>query len=368
MGQLEAGQRPLDWEDAKAFAAFIKEHGIAQLIQIFHRLKDRTGDRLQWGDEIEYMVIKLDPATCTARLSLRSAEILHDVGAAEEKTDAAGSDPSDFVTWHPEYANYMLEATPRSPYEGSLLDFTTVEHNMAVRRSKVRAFLKDGEALFSITNFPRLGCPDFTEPPCAPNPDGLVSQSQFLPDVIINPHPRFPTLTANIRRRRGSTVAINVPVFHDKHTPSPFIERLLRPTPAALPDHVYLDAMGFGMGCCCLQVTFQACSLSEARYLYDQLAVVAPLFLALSAGAPIFRGILADVDCRWNVIAGSVDDRTLGERGVGPLQPGERLIRKSRYDSIDSYLGGNVFYKDSYNDLPLEFDADICTRLQENGA
>lgn len=26
---------------------------------------------------------------------------------------------------------------------------------------------------------------------------------------------------------------------------------------AAKPDHIYLDHMGFGMGCCCLQVTFQ---------------------------------------------------------------------------------------------------------------
>ena len=37
---------------------------------------------------------------------------------------------------------------------------------------------------------------------------------------------------------------------------------------------------------------------------------------ALSAAAPIFRGYLADVDCRWNVIAAAVDDRTLEERGL----------------------------------------------------
>ena len=37
------------------------------------------------------------------------------------------------------------------------------------------------------------------------------SQSLFLPDAIINPHPRFPTLTENIRERRGCKVAINVP-------------------------------------------------------------------------------------------------------------------------------------------------------------
>ena len=43
-------------------------------------------------------------------------------------------------------------------------------------------------------------------------------------------------------------------VFHDTYTPTPYIERFLSPAPDALADHIYLDAMGFGMGCCCLQV------------------------------------------------------------------------------------------------------------------
>jgi len=38
--------------------------------------------------------------------------------------------------------------------------------------------------------------------------------------------------------------------------------------------------------------------------------------LALSAASPIYRGFLADTDCRWNVIAASVDDRTREERGI----------------------------------------------------
>lgn len=52
MGQLEAGAEPLSWKDAKALAAYIKKHGILQLINIFHRLKDRVDDKLQWGDEV----------------------------------------------------------------------------------------------------------------------------------------------------------------------------------------------------------------------------------------------------------------------------------------------------------------------------
>jgi len=76
-----------------------------------------------------------------------------------------------------------------------------------------------------------------------------------------------------------------------------------------------MDAMGFGMGCSCLQITFQAYNLEEARRVYDALVPVGPIMLALTAAAPMFRGYLADVDCRWDVIAGSVDDRTDEERG-----------------------------------------------------
>lgn len=48
---------------------------------------------------------------------------------------------------------------------------------------------------------------------------------------------------------------------------------------AALPDHIYLDAMGFGMGCCCLQLTFQACDVADARRMYDGLIPVGPILV-----------------------------------------------------------------------------------------
>lgn len=47
-------------------------------------------------------------------------------------------------------------------------------------------------------------------------------------------------------------------VFKDIGTPSPFVETFPEDdgeaVRAALPDHIYMDAMGFGMGNCCLQV------------------------------------------------------------------------------------------------------------------
>ncbi|KAJ3050439.1 hypothetical protein HDU99_008663, partial [Rhizoclosmatium hyalinum] len=163
--------------------------------------------------------------------------------------------------------------------------------------------------------------------------------------------------------------------------------------PDAKPDHIYMDCMCFGMGCCCLQVTFQACSVEEARRLYDQLAVMTPIMMALSAGAPIFRGFLADVDCRWDVISASVDDRTKEERGVEPLKNSRFNIPKSRYASISTYLspgpsysGGcfsdpdvhspastslpppkDTYYDPKYNDIPLVYDEAIFNELKSNG-
>ena len=113
---------------------------------------------------------------------------------------------------------------------------------------------------------------------------------------------------------------------------------------------VHMDHMAFGMGCCCLQVTFQARDVDESRFMYDQLAVLAPIMMALTASSPIFKGRLADTDCRWGVISESVDDRTEKESGLrvegGDSQQdrsayagdGARRIYKSRYDSISTYI------------------------------
>lgn len=121
----------------------------------------------------------------------------------------------------------------------------------------------------------RLGCPDFTHPNCPPQPKTGISGSLFFPDeAIFSGHPRFKTLVQNIRARRGRKVIINIPVFKDVKTADPFVESFPpevdvngEAAAASKSDYVYMDAMGFGMGCCCLQVVIQAFIHSES-YLY----------------------------------------------------------------------------------------------------
>lgn len=238
--------------------------------------------------------------------------------------------------WRPEYGAYMIEGTPGKPYGGLLAHFNVVEANMRYRRQEASELLHDDEVVMSLTNFPRLGAPEFTWPIYKPQPDneGGAARSLYFPDEAIFPgHPRFKTLTRNIRQRRGEKVDIRLTVFKDENTKIP-----VEGAPADKPDAVHMDAMGFGMGCCCLQLTFQACNIIEARTLYDQLTPLCPIMLALTAASPIFRGYLVDSDCRWNVISASVDCRTKEERGEAPLKENQFRITKSRYDSIDSYL------------------------------
>ncbi|KAG5456837.1 MAG: glutamate-cysteine ligase-domain-containing protein, partial [Olpidium bornovanus] len=329
MGLLSLGT-PLPWEKAKKHANHVRSHGITQFINVWKKTKDRQRDILLWGDEIEYLVVSYDHAGREAKLSTRVFDILAELSREEEQ---AVADPT---------------------------------------RQLAKEQMNENEVPITLVSFPRLGCEAAIEGPS--EPQGPVAQSIYVPDEVINPHARFRTLTANIRCRRGSKVDIVLPLFIDKNPPRPFIDPTIppkelqdpniAPTPPARPDTVYMDAMAFGMGCCCLQLTFQACNVEEARRLNDQLAVLAPIMLALTAGSPAWRGLLADVDCRWDVISMSVDDRTEEERGlkVGDGTSGYVLACGAFNMYRDLSVGGTG----QYNDIPLVVDEEIVARLKEN--
>ena len=364
MGLLTEGS-PLSWEETKKLSDHVRKHGVIQFINLYKRLRDRQGDILKWGDEVEYMLIKFDDDSKTAKLSLRAVEILKILNEKENE------DPKNVKSlWRPEYGAYMIEGTPGKPYGGLLAHFNVVEANMRYRRQEATKLLQPNEVLMSLTVFPRIGAPDFTDPPTHPTSNTGASKSLFFPDEAIYPgHPRFKTLTRNIRERRGEKVAINIPIYRDENVPLLFKEDLTSKgddgssSKASKDNHIYMDAMGFGMGCCCLQLTFQACNIQEARTLYDQLTPLCPIMLALTAASPFYRGYISDVDCRWSVISSSVDCRTQEERGLKPLKENKFRISKSRYDSIDSYLSKQG---EKYNDVPLTYDDEIYKQLLDN--
>lgn len=364
MGILTCGT-PLPWTMLQAKADEIRHQGVLQFVSLYKAHRDRVDVQFTWGDEVEYLIVRFDERKQKVRVSLEAKRLL---ATLTRTSQAAG-------IWQPEFGAYMLESTPTRPYVG-LEDLECVERSMKSRRQEVARLLDKDEAIVTMSCFPTLGTFDFTSPQAFANTAEGQGRSLFFPDEAIHQqHPRFASLADNIRQRRGSNVFIQVPVFRDRQTPRPFIEdwsqsmnidgqsirssqmkqeatRRMENLP--VKDHIYMDAMGFGMGCCCLQVTLQAANLDEARHLFDQLTPLAPLLLAMTAASPVYRGYLSDIDTRWLVIAQSVDDRTPTEMNT---------IRKSRYDSVDMYIHPRNAV---YNDQQISYDESILKMLTDS--
>eukprot|EP00588_Corethron_pennatum_P017717 CAMPEP_0194304804 /NCGR_PEP_ID=MMETSP0171-20130528/2425_1 /TAXON_ID=218684 /ORGANISM="Corethron pennatum, Strain L29A3" /LENGTH=821 /DNA_ID=CAMNT_0039056163 /DNA_START=130 /DNA_END=2591 /DNA_ORIENTATION=- len=548
MGLLKVG-KPKSFAESKTDLTYVRLAGVRQFISTYNRVKTLTNDELLWGEEVEYGIFSIDKQSKKIKLSLRAKEVMDKLNENER----SHSHRSEGCNWVPEYGAWMIEATPGRPYTGFTNDLLRVEPNMRLRRSRLLTVLHDDEIAPTVTGYPLLGVHGTDDLPT----NGPVANSDYISDAIINPHPRFGTLTANIRARRGSNVNIRVPLFRDTNTPefagstkldnicdslkvwpysrqeadpdgkemvamgcsvtalgsdfgsvksdpvtlskylvnvkgavgifyrsapgtivanadwprngdivtgfefnsSDMKERWVRlqngyylpmesrdgkikflhpvnqsdpstqyqtfgtgksietdesgirqnisggSIPAlrmtrsssgedlihyasvsaqSLRPAIHMDAMAFGMGCCCLQVTFQNRDVEESRFIYDQIAVMAPIMMALTASTSILKGRLADTDCRWGVISECVDCRTPAERGCvssdepDPLMAGKgaRRLYKSRYDSISTYIYQGVENNGStetdrvinkYNDIPVEIDEEAYAILRDAG-
>ena len=185
------------------------------------------------------------------------------------------------------------------------------------------------------------------------------SQSNYSKDVTITDHPRFHMLTKNIRNRKGEKVKIKIPIYKDENT------NLTTPTQdEPYPGSIYMDAMAFGMGNCCLQATVGTPSINAALYIYDQFIPLAPLLLALTSSSPIYKGKLSEYDNRFNILENAVDDRTEEERN--PMS--EKYIYKSRYSPAYSYISENLYVQDFHNDYPkFPINNEFLETFVQNG-
>ncbi|EDL44994.1 gamma-glutamylcysteine synthetase, putative [Plasmodium vivax] len=136
-----------------------------------------------------------------------------------------------------------------------------------------------------------------------------------------------------------------------------FIEEYSEKCKNPIKNYVYLDAMFFGMSMCCQQVTMSFPTIDDAKYLYDQLAVIAPLFLALTASTPYLGGFLTETDTRWRVISNTVDCRTEEELAY---------IAKPRYSGISLYISNELPLRKNYhlyNDIDVVLDKNVYDKL-----
>lgn len=403
MGLLSVGT-PLQWEDSIQYLEKVKYNGITQLLRIMKQSDKVTNKPFLWGDELEYILLD----NGSNKITVNNDDILIKVNTVLN----AECEQKNLV-YHPEYGSYMIEATPCFPYSHRDVEsYLTPEKNMFLRKQFINEKFINQRNLYllQMTSYPRLGCKDFisdynfNEEHINSDKKNIFSQSLFLPDEITNKHPRFPTLTGNIRKRRNRKVNLQIPMFEDANTPLfddsvydrkwfdmdvKFIEddKVKQAADDDLksfklrPKHIYLDAMGFGMGACCLQTTYQAPDLEGARYLYDSLMNFTSVLLSVSASSPFWKGFISDWDCRWEVISSMVDCRTgfeentevhdnsygynLAADNKGLLNGSLQKIKKSRYSKVDLYLGCNKISKDlsNLNDVEVVLNQEVFERV-----
>jgi glutamate--cysteine ligase catalytic subunit len=490
--------RPLTWIQAKPFLHPVRLSGARQFLHHYQRCQGLVLPHFLWGDEIEYGVFRRTPFTSiskgqigttvvdtepppptTPRGTQQHYDLQTNAHILRSKLQANEQDYHDLpigCEWQPEYGSWMVESVPRNPYGSYISDLLNVEKSMQLRRKRLHSVLsgrqsksrtesEDGVEMFAhayqeyeeiaptMSVFPMLGVYGYphTEGRCVENNGGegegegegkgisnSRSQSNLVSDRVINPHPRFLTLTENIRQRKQKKVDIVLPLdtdiekivairgpvdeiatggtltVSDSLTDTVTDTSVETDTPvetntwqeesgigvreeyteffAALESRkrdpetervknnkyecrhvlvttannqtecvshtetdthseskskinktkqeIHLDAMAFGMGCCCLQVTMQCGNEAESRFLHDQLAILAPCLQALSAATPMIQGRLLATDTRWGIISQAVDDRTAVEDGSVILSDEENERGSERKKWVDPQLAG----------------------------
>jgi glutamate--cysteine ligase catalytic subunit len=66
---------PLNWGKSLSKLTYVREHGIAQFVKRFQKVKHSDNFKVVWGDEIEYSIVSLDHASKIPRISLRAEEV-----------------------------------------------------------------------------------------------------------------------------------------------------------------------------------------------------------------------------------------------------------------------------------------------------
>ena len=260
------GTETFEYLDSKPFQSKLKQEALRQLLELLRRNNKTTTYRRypKFGFEIEANLLRFELLPDGSKhysLESNTEHIKQLKGKSFEVVD--------------EYGKWMIELTPLRPFE----DFVYGGNALAYLRNmfeKCSQMLLPGTCFLSAPIAPMFATPaeassDLDLPMYSKSP---YSHSEYISDDLIQPHPKFLTMTQNTRLRRGEKQDIRAPLFSDKNTV------LDRPIPFEKdPGFIRLDCFGAGAGLCSLQATFGAKNLDEARWLYDQFHIFTPIFV-----------------------------------------------------------------------------------------
>lgn len=326
----------------------IRDLATRQLLNVWKQNSRRDGDPFLWGDEVECLLLHLDHNKHSVSLE----------EAPWNQLEKEQSNHKNAPSLQPELGTFMLETTPSSPFGDTLADVLKWQEDFARRRKVVNAALPSGSQLVTLPYYPRYGADAGAEQKVySPATENPVTWSSLVSDDHIASSARYRSILGNIVQKRGRRVEIHVPLYRDVSTPWPWKELN---DERVHENSIFMDSTLFGATGCSLQVTMQAKNLDEARRLHDGLVPLAPVVLALTAGTPVFRGLLADTDTRWACFEQAVDDRRPEEVEAGsPV--------RSRVSSCTTYISPLANGYEECHIQDLDHDPDVKKTLEDAG-
>lgn len=302
MGFVRESGEAHSFDEIEKHIPKVREDAIMQFLHLIKKFAGIISDDSLWGDETEFHIVHLDNAAKKARLSIGRCQLVPKI---KDK---------DFEAQY-EFGSWMIESISKNPFHIGC-EPEEVRKNIQARRLGIEKYLTPEEFALTCPVFPLIGVGDFYhmkdsgfkeqhsvkvdsvlglrkasvvpksseeleegkgEPvdPFRGGEKNFLTSSKFVPDYMVNTHPRYVTAARNIVLRRGEKLHMAVPMYKDKNTSFEPSEE------EPIPGYIYMDTIVFSMGCCCLQQTFSTKGYHEARYLYDQLAIISPLMVNL---------------------------------------------------------------------------------------
>lgn len=341
-----------NYKDTKKYQKVLQNNAVLQLAKLLQKFGDfvkNEKDALKFGTETEIHVLKKKKINNKRIYSVieNGYNIINDV---KEKKKLGKKLNFQIVE---EFSSWMLEILPEEPFD-DFLNIKAIQEHFSSAEKYLRNN-KDYDFLFGMSTLPTVGTELYfvnehnriNEMKNRKNMNKL-SKSDFFLDSTITNHSRFKNLVNNTRERKGEKSMIKIPLYKDIKTSK---------------KNIFLDHFGFGMANTCVQITYSCKNMDEARFLYDQLHVISPFMMSVSASSPIISGKLLDWDNRWKIIEQSVDDRN--KREIGHIQ-------KSKYSPINLFISNDKRNKKEYNDnkltLNLKFKKDLKNLLKKRGS
>lgn len=296
---------PGTWSSIKNDLPDIRRQNISVLSKLWSEVHHVVERDPKWGDEVEYLLVSIDPDTRRPTLFTGTAELLkrfHD------------EHPISHFDLESEAYKFMLESAPSSPYGSSLKqalqvethlrsryvevvaaigDFHCFEADLHERRATIQSMLTAGTHVFTISSFGLLQVDH-----------GGVDREhrdRHTAEGLLTDDSRYQSVVDTIFQRSNGFPTTSIP----KRVPQPDTTQSSRTE----SDAVVLDNPIYGVGSCGLQITFGVRDLQETLFLHDQLSIIAPLTTALTAASPILKGAFVSTDARFDHTGSVVDDR-----------------------------------------------------------